>query len=146
MDTSTKLALRHELEALAIDYWHEVDILGGAGASQYYVEDAVFRTSVNEYRGRAEIEAFYARRRSRGPRVSLHLVHNFRIEVESPARVRCGYVIALHAADGEPVLPSKAPILLGLAEEVAVKEPDGRWRYASRRIRPLFRDDTPTTG
>jgi hypothetical protein len=140
------LALRYELEALAIDYWHDVDLHGGAGAADHYTDDAVFQTSVREYRGRAEIEAFYRRRQSRGPRVSLHVVNNFRIEVESASRVRCGYVISLYAADGEPVLPSKPPILLGLAEEVVVKQADGRWRYASRRIRPLFRDDTPTTG
>jgi hypothetical protein len=27
-----------------------------------------------------------------------------------------------------------------------VREPDGAWRYKSRAIKAVFRDDTPTTG
>ncbi|WP_420223581.1 nuclear transport factor 2 family protein [Pigmentiphaga litoralis] len=101
---------------------------------------------MREYRGRAAIEAFYERRRDRGARVSLHVVQNFRIEPESDTRVRCQYILNLYAADGVPVLPSRPAIMLALVEEVVLKQADGTWRYASRRVFPQFRDETPTTG
>lgn len=146
MKKSELLSLRFELEAQTIDFWHEVDIKGGSDAAAYYVDDAVFETSVREYRGRAAIEAFYARRRDRGVRVSLHLVNNFRIEVDSDTRVRCQYILSLFAADGQPILPSRPAIMLALVEEVVLKQSDGAWLYESRRVNPQFRDNTPTTG
>ena len=146
MKKSELLSLRYELESLTIDFWHEVDIKGGGAAAAYYTDDAVFESSVREYRGRAAIVAFYERRRDRGARVSLHVVNNFRIERDSDTRVRCQYILSLFAADGRPVLPSKPAIMLALVEEVVVQQADGTWLYESRRVSPQFRDDTPTTG
>jgi ketosteroid isomerase-like protein len=140
------LSLRHCLEALAIDFWHEVDAHGGQEAASYYTDDAVFATSVAEYRGREAIHAFYTRRQARGARVSLHVVQNFRIEAQGADAVRCQYILSLFAADGEPVLPSRPAIMVAIAEEDLRRQPDGRWLYAQRRLRPLFRDETPTTG
>ncbi len=147
MNKTQHLALRYELESQTIDFWNEVDINGGLEAAGYYVENAVFETSVREYHGRAAIEAFYVRRRERtAPRVSLHLVNNFRIEIDSDTRVRCQYILSLFAADGAPILPSRPAIMLALVEEVVLLQADGRWLYESRRVNPQFRDETPTTG
>ena len=147
MDPREQLLLRQQLEYLAVDFWHEVDANDGRDAARYYIEDAVFATSIREYRGRQAIHDFYTRREQRGARLSLHLVQNFRIdEVLSPTRVRCEYVMSLFAADGEPVLPSRPAIMVALAEEVVVRQGDGTWLYESRRLKPLFRDETPTTG
>jgi len=147
MDPHERLLLRQQLEYLAIDFWHEVDRNDGRDAARYYIEDAIFATSIREYRGRQAIHDFYTRREQRGPRLSLHLVQNFRIDaIEGPDRVRCSYVMSLFAADGEPVLPSKPAIMVAVAEEVVVQQGDGAWLYELRRLRPLFRDDTPTTG
>ena len=140
------LALRSELEALTIDYWYDVDTNGGAAAAAFYVDDGVYATTLREYRGRDAIEKFYGNRRDRGPRVSLHLVNNFRLAQVGDDRVTCQYILSLLAADGAPVLPSRPAILVAVVEEVAVKQGDGSWLYASRRITPLFRDETPTTG
>ncbi|MFC5499277.1 nuclear transport factor 2 family protein [Caenimonas terrae] len=144
--TQELLALRYELEAFTIDFWHEVDIQGGGRAAACYLDDGVFATSVREYRGRAELDAFYARRRHWEPRVSIHVVSNFRIDAVDAGAARCGYILGLFAADGEPVLPSGPPVMLGTVEEVLVRQQDGSWRYASRRVLPLFRDGTPTRG
>ncbi|MGB3067776.1 MAG: nuclear transport factor 2 family protein [Ottowia sp.] len=140
------LALRHELEALAIDFWHEVDRHDGRDAARFYAEDAVFETSIREYRGRTAIHEFYNRRQQRGPRLSLHVVQNFRIDLLAADRVHCEYIMSLYAADGEPVLPSRPAIMIAIADEVVRQQPDGSWLYESRRLKPLFRDDTPTTG
>jgi len=146
MKKSDLLALRYELESLSIDFWYEVDINGARQAASYYVDDAVFESSVREYRGRAEIEAFYSRRHAPSTRISLHVINNFRIELDSDSRVRCQYILSLFAADGTPVLPSRPPVMLALVEEVVLKQSDGSWRYASRRVHPQFRDETATKG
>lgn len=147
MDKKELLALRYELEALTIDFWHEVDQMGGQDAADYYVEDALFVTSVQEYRGREAIRVFYERRRARAtPRLSIHIVQNFRIEVESEERVHCRYVMSLFAADGEPVLESRPAIMMALAHETVARQGDGTWLYETRIVNPLFRDGTPTTG
>jgi hypothetical protein len=143
---AAQLALRLELQALAVDFWHEVDAHGGRDAARFYLEDALFATSIREYRGRAAIHDFYDRREQRGPRVSLHVVQNFRIEILAPDRVRCEYVMSLFAGDGEPVLPSRPAIMVAIAQEEVQQQPDGQWLYAMRRLKPLFRDETPTTG
>lgn len=147
MHKTELLNLRHELEALTIDFWHEVDHCGGKAAPDYYVEDALFVTSVQSYRGREAIRAFYERRRAREvPRLSIHIVQNFRIDVESPQRVHGSYVLSLFAADGEPVLESRPAIMMAMARETVVQQADGRWLFESRVVHPLFRDGTPTTG
>lgn len=146
MDQAELLALRFRLQALTIDFWHDVDMHGGKAAASYYTEDATFATSVREYQGRQAIQAFYESRRTRGARVSLHVVQNFRIELASADEVRCQYILSLFAADGEPVLPSRPAIMMAIANEAVVRQPDGQWLFSSRRLQPLFRDETPTTG
>jgi ketosteroid isomerase-like protein len=140
------LALRQQLESLAIEYWHEVDMNGGARAPGYYTDDAVFGTSAREYHGRAAIEEFYWGRPARPARVSLHLMQNFRIEVESPGKAQCHYFLSLFAADGEPVLPSQPAVMIAAVHEIVRRQPDGIWRYLSRKVRPLFRDGTSSRG
>ena len=119
MNHIEKLAIRQALEALAVDYWYEVDFNWGQDAHAYYTEDAVFTTSQKSRTGRAAIADFYNARQARGARTSLHVVQNFRVVPVSPQRVDCNYVMS---------------------------QPDGAWLYALRTLRPLFRDDTPTTG
>ncbi len=141
------LRIRQELETLAIEYWHEVDFNWGARAHEFYTADATFTTSIRTRRGRDAIRQFYLDRKARGARVSLHVVNNFRVVVESPCRVRCEYIMSLYAADGEPVLPSRPAIMIARVTEIAVRESESHpWLYADRTLTPLFRDNTPTTG
>lgn len=140
------VTLRAELEALTVDYWHDVDANGGVAAAAFYLTDGVYATTIREYRGREAIDAFYARRRDRGARVSLHLVNNFRLVSASAGRAQCQYVMSLLAADGVPVLPSRPAIMVASVEETLVQQASGAWLVESRRITPLFRDETPTTG
>ncbi|WP_219218667.1 nuclear transport factor 2 family protein [Variovorax boronicumulans] len=146
MNHTDKLALRQTLEALAIDYWYEVDFNWGQEAPAYYTEDAVFTTSQKSRTGRAAIADFYSARQARGARTSLHLVQNFRAVPTAADRADCNYLMSLFAADGEGVLPSKPAIMVADVRETLVRQADGRWLCALRTLRPLFRDDTPTTG
>lgn len=139
------LLARQQLEALAVEYWYEVDVNGGARAHEFYTEDATFTTSIKTRRGRAAIRDFYTAREQRGARVSLHVVQNFRVVLEGENRARCDYIMSLYAADGEAVLPSRPAIMIARATEVVVRL-GGQWLYEDRRLTALFRDDTPTTG
>ncbi|MCW5223127.1 hypothetical protein D5041_05820 [Verminephrobacter aporrectodeae subsp. tuberculatae] len=140
------LALRHTLQALAIDYWYEVDFNWGQNAHAYYTEDAVFTTSQKSRTGRAMIADFYRARQARGARTSLHVVQNFRAQPSAPDRAQCNYLMSLFAADGAGVLASRPAIMIADVRETVVRQADGGWLYALRTLRPLFRDDTPTTG
>jgi len=146
MDIQHKLAIRQELEALAIDFWHDVDFNWGRGAHDFYTEDAVFTTSVQPRTGRTAIQEFYRAREGRGARTSLHIVQNFRIEHVDQDTVQTRYIMSLYAADGEGILPSKPAIMVAEVRETAQRQHDGRWLYSARTLKALFRDDTPTTG
>lgn len=146
MDRKQMLEVRQDLEALAIEFWNEVDLNWGRNAHDYYVEHAVFTTSVRPICGRAAIQQFYASREARGARTSVHLVQNFCVMPASAHEVETRYVMSLHAADGVGVLPSKPAIMIAEVRETALRQDDGTWRYAARTIKALFRDDTPTTG
>lgn len=146
MNAKERLALRQELESLVIDFWHEVDFHGGGQAHTFYVEDAVFTTSIRTRQGRQAIHDFYHARQQRGARTSLHVVQNFRIDAIHGDLVDTSYIMSLYAADGEGVLPSRPAIMIAHCTETVQRQPDGRWLYTSRVLKPLFRDNTPTTG
>ena len=77
-----RLALTHELHALVIDYWHDVDTNWGRNAPDYYTEDGVFEGPAASYAGREKIRAFYKWREDRGARTVVHAVHNFQALLE----------------------------------------------------------------
>jgi hypothetical protein len=146
VDTAERLLIRQEIEALAIDYWYEVDIHDGLRAHEYFAADGVFTSSVKTHSGRDAIKTFYAQRKARGPRTSRHVISNLRVVVADRDHASTQWVLSLYAADGAPILPSKPPIMLADVVEELVREPDGAWRYKSRTIKAVFRDETPTTG
>lgn len=122
-----------------IDYWYEVDINGGAGVSEWFVEDGIFHAGPGKpLVGRAAIEQFYSWRHDRGERISRHLITNFRAEFRDGTHARTYCVMSLHAADGKPVLPTAPPIAICDLFDDCVKGADGRWRYSERKFVPLF--------
>lgn len=127
------------LQQNAIDYWHKVDMTGGSGVSEMFMEDGVFHAGPGEpLVGRAAIERFYGWRQDRGARTSRHLITNFRAEFEDDAHAVTYCVMLLLAADGAPVHLSQPPIFIGDQIDHCVKCGDGRWRYAKRDFTALF--------
>lgn len=127
------------LEMNLIDYWHEVDLHGGAGVSRMFLEDGIFHAGPGEpLVGREAIERFYAWRIDRGARTSRHVVTNFRADFEDERHAVTYCVMLLYAADGAPILPSAPPIFLGDSIDRCVKGEDGVWLYAERNFTPLF--------
>ena len=95
-----RLALTHQLEALVIDYWHDVDTNWGENAPNYYTEDGVFKGTQNTYQGREKIRAFYKWRKDRGARTVIHSVSNFRAFPDGPDKATCHWILMLYAAGG----------------------------------------------
>lgn len=122
-----------------VDYWYEVDIKGGAGVSQMFVEDGIFHAGPGKpLVGRAAIEQFYSWRQDRGARTSRHVVTNFRAEFTDSRHATTYCVMTLYAADGKPVLPTAPPIAVTDLIDRCVKCDDGVWRCIERTIVPLF--------
>jgi hypothetical protein len=146
VDANERWQILREIEALLVDHWHDVDTNWGKNAHEDYTEDGSYTTSIKTRTGRNAIKDFYAGRENRGERVARHLVNNHRVTIHDRDHVSSVWVLSLFAADGAPVLPSKPAIMMADVHDEVVREADGRWRYRSRVIKPLFRDDTPTTG
>jgi hypothetical protein len=122
-----------------VDYWHQVDLTGGAGVSAMYVEDGTFHAGPGKALvGRAAIEQFYSWRQDRGARTSRHVVTNFRAEFSDANNANTYCIMQLFAADGKPILPAAAPILIADQVDRFRKDSDGLWRVVERNFIPLF--------
>ena len=136
----TQILLMH-----MVDYWYEVDLKGGLGVSERYVEDGIFEGGNEPLVGREAIEAFYRWRIGRGERTSRHVVTNFRAEFHDERTATTYCVMMLYAADGAPVLPSTPPIIITDLIDESVKCDDGEWRYKRRTFVPLFQGGAAAT-
>ena len=93
-----RLALTQTLQAMIIDYWHDVDMNWGRNAADYFLPDA--RWEGDDFclgSNREEIRDFYTRRERQGGRVTFHAVENFRAFFDG-APV-CGLARAQHARE-----------------------------------------------
>ena len=140
MTPADEMAIHYQLEQLEIAYWREVDANWGAEAHGFFVEDGVFDMGMGSkpHRGRAAVQHFYAWRKSRGARVARHLIANFQARVKSPREASSLCIMSLYAADGEPILPSKPPIMIADVVSECVRGDDGAWRFRSRALIPIF--------
>ena len=128
-----------------VDYWYRVDHHGGVGVSDMYMPDGVFRGSLKPLVGRAAIQQFYDWRLERGPRTARHVVTNFRAEFQDADHATSMCIMLLYAADGEPVLPSAAPILISDMIDAWVRDADGTWLVADRNFVSIFVDREAVT-
>ena len=141
-----ELRIRQELEMLNIAFWRDVDSDWGRTAHEFFTEDGVYTTSHKARKGREAIKGFYSERESRGDRVARHLIHNFHVMVKDENHATAEWTMCLYAEDGTPPLMSEPPILIGAMTDECVRGADGKWRYASRTTKPLFKGSRPTSG
>ena len=146
MKADERYRIVQEITALLARHWHDVDRNWGQNAHNDYTEDGTYATSQRKRTGRDAIEEFYTGRHDRGERVARHLISNLHVTVLDSDNATAIWVLSLHAADGAPILPSKPAIMVADVADELVRQADGTWKYRSRTITPLFRDDTPTTG
>lgn len=146
MDTLERLKILADIDELTVVFWHDVDSNWGMMAHEYFTEDGSYTTSLQTRTGRAAIKEFYQSRKNRGERIARHVVNNLKITIHNADRASAAWILSLFAADGTPILPSKPAIMIADVRDEIERGRDGQWRYKSRIITPLFRDDTPTTG
>ncbi len=140
-----RLALTHELHALCVDYWHDVDTNWGRNAPDYYTDDAEFIGSASTYSGKEKIRAFYRWREDRGARTVVHSVVNFQASFDGvPDKAICHWFLMLYAADGKPVLPTHPPIQIAYMSDRLIRRQQG-WLLTYRKFDPLFEGGTPPT-
>lgn len=142
---SERLALTHELHALAVDYWHDVDTNWGRNAPDYYTPDGDFIGPAATYSGRENIRKFYKWREDRGDRTVVHAVVNFQAIPDGDDRATCHWILMLYAADGKPVLPTHPPIQIAYMTDRMVRDGDAGWLIESRRFDNWFVGGTPAT-
>ena len=146
MTTNERHLIVQEISDLLARHWHDVDRNWGRNAHNDYTADGSYTTSLRTRTGQDAIKEFYTGRHDRGPRIARHLFGNLHVTVNDADSATAVWVLTLHAADGEPVLPSKPAIMIADVVDHVVRDSNGAWKYRSRTITPLFRDDTPTTG
>ena len=146
MKADERVLIIQEITDLLARHWHDVDRNWGRNAHNDYVADGSYATSQRKRTGREAIKEFYTGRHDRGERVARHLISNLHVTVHDAKSASAIWVLSLHAADGAPILPSKPAIMVADVADELVRDTDGAWKYRSRTITPLFRDDTPTTG
>ena len=140
MELKDQLMIRQEIEALTIEFWYQVDVHMGRTAHDFFVEAGTFRVADRIFANREEIRAFYEWRATRGVRTARHIVSNLRVTVESETRASAISFMTLYVADGAPVLPARAPVQVADVTDVLERGTDGKWRYVSRVLEPIFNE------
>lgn len=147
MTPREKLDIAGDLMALNAAYWHEVDRQKGANAHDFFTEDGLLTTTLRRIAGRTEIIAYYQWRQARETtRTTRHLIGNQHVEVQDASHATNDWILMLHAADRDPVLPSQPAMMIADVHDVCERGTDGCWRYASRTITAVFKSDVSTTG
>jgi hypothetical protein len=143
--SSERIALTHELHALVVDYWHDVDTNWGRNAPGFFTLDGLFEGPAASYKGREKIRAFYKWREDRGARSVVHAVHNFEATLTAPGKATCHWFLMLYGADGKPVLPTHAPIQIAYMTDQLTLDPVEGWQLTHRKFETWFEGGTPTT-
>jgi hypothetical protein len=133
------------LTALEIDYWYEVDHNWGRNAHAFYVDGGVFAIGDKKMYGIEAVAGFYRWREARGERTARHIVTNFRLASVQGNRAKFECILCLYAADGAPVLPSRPAIMIADIVNECEFGSDGRWRFISHCLRPVFEGGEPAT-
>jgi hypothetical protein len=131
-------AIVSALTDLETDYWYDVDHNWGRTAHEMYTEAGVFAIGDKRMPGRDKVREFYSWRAGRGERIARHVITNVRVRVKDERHATLECIMCLYAADGMPVLESRPAIMIADIVSECVLQVDGRWRYASHELKPLF--------
>jgi hypothetical protein len=135
--SATSTALQQELAQVITAVWYEIDHTDGTGVSAYFAVDATLTISQATAQGTSEIDALYATRHARGPRVSRHCVTNVHVLEGDATSAVVISTLLLYAEDGEAPRHRMAPVLVADVEDTFVRA-TGRWLIQKRHIRTQF--------
>jgi ketosteroid isomerase-like protein len=136
--TATQATARQAIDALNTEFAYLIDHDHSEGVADLFTESGVQGVMGGQLvEGREAIRRSYAERKTRGVRTARHLFTNLRLTFESESRVRGSTILLLFAVDGPP--PHYAePLGVADYEDIYERDPNGRWRFVSRLIRPVF--------
>jgi hypothetical protein len=131
-------ALKRFFEDVIIGIWYDIDHRDGSAVSRYFWPDGTLLFSERLVRGRDEIDAAYAARVARGPRLSRHVVSNVHLAELTGDSARVVSTFRLYAADGHPVAPNTEPLTVEDCIDDFRRTPGGEWLIERRAMVHLF--------
>ncbi|HXT93189.1 MAG TPA: nuclear transport factor 2 family protein [Trebonia sp.] len=135
---TTDPALKRIFEDIIIGIWYDIDHLDGSGVSRCFWPDGSILFSERLVRGRDAIDATYAARVARGPRLSRHIVSNVHLAALTADTARVVSTFRLYAADGHPVAPNTEPLSINDCIDDFRRTADGEWLIEHRAMVHLF--------
>lgn len=132
-----ELALRRQVEELILDYTYHHDRRDAAAITDMFTEDATIQVGEGPLTsGRAAVMQRFANRPP--DRLTRHLTTNLRIVLDDPSHASATRIMVYYAADPGTDRMITAPRGVTEYAETFVRGTDGRWRFRSRHITPLF--------
>jgi hypothetical protein len=131
-------AVKRLLEDIIIGIWYDIDHRDGSAVSRCFWPDGTLLFSERLVRGRAEIDAAYASRVTRGARLSRHVVSNIHLAELTEDTARVVSTFRLYAADGHPVAPNTEPLTVEDCVDDFRRTPGGEWLIERRAMVHLF--------
>lgn len=130
--------LKRFFEDIIVGIWYDIDHRDGSAVSRYFWPDGTLMFSERLVRGRAQIDAAYAARVARGPRLSRHVVSNVHLAELTEDSARVVSTFRLYAADGHPVAPNTEPLTVEDCIDDFLRTEDGEWLIKHRALVHLF--------
>jgi hypothetical protein len=138
------LTLWYAVHSLLVNYWRDVDLNHGRDAHDFYVADGSFIVGDNHFESHEGIRTFYTWRRGREKSGSRHVLSNLIVVADGEGRARGFGIMTLHRASGLPPFRTTVPTLVAdLTCDCRLCD-DGRWRFETHLLEPIFiGDDVP---
>lgn len=136
--TAERIAIRTQIEALAVEYYYRIDHGDAEGAAELFTPDGRFQPGGSKpLVGRDAIRAYYAARSRTW--VTRHITTNLRLTYVDADHVEAVRVFTHYlgdSADGPGPYPASPSV--GEYHESLVRGADGQWRYARRVASAVF--------
>lgn len=117
--------------------WFAIDHGDGSGVSAYFTDDATLTIGDARFHGTAQLDALYAARHGRGPRVSRHCVTNLHLLEADTRSARAVSTLILYAEDGVAPRRLMQPVLVADVHDEFARSA-GRWLIRDRRVVTQF--------
>ena len=139
-DEAPSAELEAAIRRLQADYWARVDYLDPAPPEDLFTDDCVFELGTLTLTGRAELAAFFGRRKettAASGRVTRHLSANVRLRLLSEGRVAVSTTVMVMTGYGPLPISASVPSV-GDFDDICVRGDDGVWRFERRAATSVF--------
>lgn len=128
---------REQIEELLAHFAWLVDRNAGEGIEELFTEDGVYEMGSAKLKGRDVIAQFYIERHA-GGRVSRHVFSNVTIDAIRDGVAHVRSLLTLFAGDGPGPHEARPSLLADYDDELVRDAQSGEWRFAARRVTPVF--------